>query len=703
MRHAVVATTMLLLLVATKTVCAQSQTIPSLEQLGGQWQSAPSLRSLPALNNTHGAAQVTSDLVSIENVSFPPITMAGETGGMSINGRRPALQETRWFPYQVLRKGAAEGIAVESSTRMPYSENGFLFHLSFSNQGSSVQTFELKINLSASTSLHRNWGWNIPRDGNQFTAAVSDSGRALLLRDPHGELANCFSFARKPDKILAQDGFGVAIWRITLKPRSSMSIDYALALGAKEDDVRALAGKWARNYSSAFEQVEHDWQERFDAMFTPNNRYFSGHLPRLVTNDEKLRRVYYMSVASLLATYRTSFPLAPRVYVSNAPQYNNIMVYFWDTREWATVLALLDPAMLKEYLRQWLTKDIHRGYAEEFLTGSLQGPWYSANDFSVFLQIDTYLNVTGDRAFLAERINGKTVLEHMDVLATYWKTLVRPGRTLADYGEAPNLLECVPTYIHEVPSFNAANVWMMRRLAAIYAAEGNSGRAEELRSEAKTLLAAVLNLYEPGQGVFDSLHRDGTRVQMRHVFDYTTVGLTITSDLSEQTRREMTGFVERELLTDHWMRAQSLTDPAATNSDRPDHGPMGAFSAWPAETIAVMSEFGQYGKALDFLHRCAEVTSEGPFSQSRELLGKTSDAPTRIASRGDQDYYVSSGASFAETIIREFFGYQPDWVTHTTVANREPRGFEGQLLNVSQVGRKLTINSTPRGLNVEER
>jgi len=244
---------------------------------------------------------------------------------------------------------------------------------------------------------------------------------------------------------------------------------------------------------------------------------------------------------------------------------------------------------------------------------------------------------------------------------------------------------------------------MMRRLAAIYAAEGNSGRAEELRSEAKTLLAAVLNLYEPGQGVFDSLHRDGTRVQMRHVFDYTTVGLTITSDLSERTRREMTGFVERELLTDHWMRAQSLTDPAAANSDRPDHGPMGAFSAWPAETIAVMSEFGQYGKALDFLHRCAEVTSEGPFSQSRELLGKTSDAPTRIASRGDQDYYVSSGASFAETIIREFFGYQPDWVTHTTVANREPRGFEGQLLNVSQVGRKLTINSTPRGLNVEER
>ena len=65
----------------------------------------------------------------------------------------------------------------------------------------------------------------------------------------------------------------------------------------------------------------------------------------------------------------------------------------------------------------------------------------------------------------------------MDAIATHWKTLVRPGRTLADYGKAGNLLECVPTYINEVPSFNAANIWMMRRVADLQAAEGNQARA----------------------------------------------------------------------------------------------------------------------------------------------------------------------------------------------------------------------------------
>src|ERR1035438_7536356 len=84
---------------------------------------------------------------------------------------------------------------------------------------------------------------------------------------------------------------------------------------------------------------------------------------------------------------------------------------------------------------------------------------------------------------------------------------------------------------------------------------------------------------------------------------------------------------------------------------------MGAFCAWPGETIATFCEFGEFDKALDFLHRCAAVTREGPFCQSRELLGKTPDAPVRIAERGaggrpTQTYNASNGGSFAETIIR---------------------------------------------------
>ena len=77
---------------------------------------------------------------------------------------------------------------------------------------------------------------------------------------------------------------------------------------------------------------------------------------------------------------------------------------------------------------------------------------------------DTHFVVYMD--FLREKISDETVLERLRVLATNWKKLLRaPTDTLADYGEAQNLLECVPTYIHKVPSFNAADVWMMREFA----------------------------------------------------------------------------------------------------------------------------------------------------------------------------------------------------------------------------------------------
>jgi hypothetical protein len=676
--------------------------VPTLEQLAGEWQDAASLRAFPALNNTLGAAQAEQGVLALTNISFPPITMAHDTGALLIDGQVPKPEKVRWFPYQVLRRGTAGDLRIDSAIRMPYEARGILFHVVLTNTAAVSRSFELKIHLSANTSRHDRWGYVIPKDENPhpFSARAVDEGRSLVLDNAQDKLANCFSFVRNPDMLSAQEGSGVAIWHIALPKGASLSFDYALAVGNEEGDVHNLAKDWATHFNTAFEQVQRDWQIRFDAMFKPKNPYFSGHLPTLITTDERLRRVYYMSVVSLLSVYRTGFPVAPRVYVSNSPEYDATMMYFWDTREWATVLALLDPVMLKEYLRSWLSQGIYNGYAEEFLTGTLQGPWYSANDLSIFILLNSYLNVTGDHSFLSERIHGKTVLEHMDSIATHWQKLVRPGRTLADYGDASNLLECVPSYIHEVPSFNAANVWMMRRVAALQAGAGNEARARELRTDADRLLPAVLGLYDPGQGVWDSLHRDGTRVQVRHIFDFATIGLSIAKDLPPKTRQQMTAFVESELLTDHWMRALSLQDSEALQSDRPDHGPMGAFSAWPAETMAVLCEFGEYSQALDFLHRISDVTFEGPFTQARELLGRKPDSPVRIAHRGSQTYNASNGGAFAETILRDFFGYQPDLLTHDLISDVGARGFQGQLLNVRQGDRLYTIRSTNGGIKV---
>ena len=65
-----------------------------------------------------------------------------------------------------------------------------------------------------------------------------------------------------------------------------------------------------------------------------------------------------------------------------------------------------------------------------------------------------------------------------------------------------------------------------------------------------------------------------------------------------EIRKEMMDFLYRELMTDHWMRAQSLLDVAAENSDRADHGPYGAFDGWPAGTMDALVQMGFPEKAM---------------------------------------------------------------------------------------------------------
>ncbi len=675
--------------------------VPTVDELAGKWLEASTLLAMPTINNADGSAEASRGMLSIDNLSFPPITLTGNTGSLLIGDRMTTLDKTRWYPYQVVRIGTQVNIGIETAVRMVYGKRGLLFHLVLTNNGRTEQIFKLGINLTANTSKHSSWGWQVPRpqEPDRFDAVAMDSGRSLLLKDSEGQLANCFSFENRPDIMKANAHSGEAVWNVKLDPKQSMTVNYVLAIGYADSTVHAEAEDWAGNFSDAFEQVKTDWQTRFDAMFTPHNKYFSGYLPTLVTPDKDMRRAYYMSAMSLLSILRTGFPVAKRVYVSNSPQSNCTMVYFWDTSEWANTFALLDPAMLKEYLESWLSKGIYDGYAEEYLTGKLEGPWYSANDLSIFRLINAYLNVTGDTQFLKEKIGDKTVLDHLVEIANHWKSLVKPGHTLADYGDASNLLECVPTYVGEVASLNAVNVWIMRRVASIEDAYGSKSVARELNKEADHLYAAVMRLYAPGKGIWNTVHEDGNRVPVHSVFDFATVGLTIGKDLSPKMREQMLRFVERDLVTDHWMRALSLDDIAASASNRPDHGPMGAFCSWPPETMRVMCYFGRYRMALRFLHSCTGVTYEGPFSQSRELLGKSDNSRVRIAP-APQTYNASNGGSFAETILRGFFGFRPDFLNKTIVPDHAPRGFQGKLLNVHVDKNVFDIVSGARGVSV---
>ena len=369
---------------------------------------------------------------------------------------------------------------------------------------------------------------------------------------------------------------------------------------------QATSAAW---FEAQWERAKRVWEERWSAAFTPGNQFFSGNAPVLTTDDSAIHEIYYRSVLTLLVLLRTNL-WSNRTFITSGERAKGT-VFYWDTSLFSTLFTMLEPKQMKEQLKLFLEQDPHASAVIIFEAQRPPSPeklvvppgWdlrgYAANDLSIFRLTWSYLCVTQDMDFLREKIADQTVLERLRVLATDWKKLLRaPADILADYGEAQNLLECVPTYINKVPSFNAADVWMMREFAGILDAVGETDEAREMRAEADAMVNAVMTLYVPGAGVWVSLHRDGSRVEMRHCYDFATVGRFMAGDLPANVRREMVGFVKRELLDEKWMRAQSMLDVAAAVSDRPDHGSMGAYDAWPAVTVDAMCALGYWEDAM---------------------------------------------------------------------------------------------------------
>jgi len=672
--------------------------VPAIEAMASEWLDVSQITHMPSLHNFHEMAACAPELLKVNYIPgrrlfvYPVTTRWYEYYTLPgvklrINGQTHESTTCRWYPYQAVRRRSIDGLDVETTVRMVFEGPGLLYRVHVKNSSSKTQSIKLAI---------------------ETPGVLEDSKVGLLVStsstDP--EMPITHSFCQQPDSIEDADNAVVAKWNPTLAAGESITLELVMAHSLEDAPTPAVAvaqqaKDWTSNFENVWQATKIAWAQRWQDAFTPGNKHFSGNLPTLVTSDEKISDIYYRSILTLLVLHRTNLKMNDRVFITSGEREKGY-VFYWDTSMWSKIFALLEPEGMKKQLRLFLQADPHGGFVYNMHTGTQGDGWYAANDMTMFRLVSSYLAVTGDAAFLKEKVGDRSVLEHMEKLALGWQELQTDKSVmLADYGENENLLECAPMYVHRVPSFNAANVWMMRTVA-VQQQQGNRDRAKQLRQWADEIAAAVLDLYKPGDGVWNALHRDGKRVELRHCYDFVCIGKFITADLSPKIKREMVAFVERELLTDKWMRAMSPQDKAAEISDRPDHGPMGAFDAWPALTADTMCQLGAWQEALDFVRSTQAVLYEGVYAQAREFFGPNRlqhDAPVRIALRGACMRECVGGGAFAEMIVGALFGFEPEFGGELKLRSPDTnRGFEGSLTNLSYRGKLLEISSAASGV-----
>jgi len=669
--------------------------VPVLDDLAGDWISGKVFEQTPSICNFHGGIQAGRNVLAINSLVNFPLAQGGEVGQLSIDGGEINAEDYRWFAYQILRRTRAQDLEILTTVRMPFEASGILFRVEVTNRGQQARAFRVSIALrSAIREYRETWHWDPPRPeeknfGEFKPTVVQSEGAVLLTEDTRGKSAVAFAFVQHPDKLSAQSQ--EATWTLKVKPGESGQIEFAMAAGTDSSEVLSQVSSWKANFNPTFRAAKEKWEKRFAEVFTPNNGHFSGNLPILRTPDAKLRRLYYMSILSVLELERTNLhPDFPRVIITAAPRWAPTLVYFWDTGLFPTLYSLLDPVMVKKLLILFLSGDIHSCYAIDLPSLKGVGPWYSFNDYVIFQMALRYIYVTRDWEFLDQEIAGKKVIDRMEDSALYWRKLVQGPSALASYGTPDNLLETVPTYQQRVPALNAANVWMMRTMAELRERVGHKERAVDLKKQAAELSRHVLELYVDGKGWWACELDDGEKVEVRHCIDFFTIIFCMKEDLGERRIREMTAFVNRELWTEDWLYALAPLDGAAKDSLRPDHGSTGSFDAWPALTAEAMFLVGEKEKAVMCLRSVDPVTKEGPFGQAHYCADD--GHPTRKAV--SMDYYESSaGVAFAEVILRTIFGFSPGLDEAWSWTAPSCPGLEGQLLNVRYKGRLLDCKS----------
>jgi hypothetical protein len=665
----------------------------------------------PGLTNFWGAVQADIDLTGIRSLNFPPFTNSDfVTAGLFLNKRYfPSLGANitfQWFPDRIEREASYEGISLKSTTVIPFGKKALLIKLIVKNNSGVKKDITLSFGLSATITKNLITGnsWRPPHEDDN-EATVESSRGAVIFKAKHSKACSIQGLHPKADNI----NIYRAEKTLRLADGETKALFYINVIEETVEEALDSYDAFIANPGSEITKVTEQWNSEINSIFEKNNNSYSGHLPILYTDDEDIKRLYYTSILGVVYFRRDNpFSVYGRAYDTLMPRYWQTTTFIWDYHLSSTVHAILDPAVMKKYSELWMKTNLHSHFGTEYLTGGTVGPWYSVNDFGLIWIANEYLRWNGDFDWLDKivmsplNIEYSKVIDHLLSFALSWRSF-KTQSGLADYGRINNLLECVSTYIHEVASLNAGNIFSLRTLAEILRNSNAEDRSKIFIGEAQNILRELQSLYSEGNGYWNARFPDSRLVEIRHCYDFITILNTIPDDLTSSQKDEMTQFFVNELQTPKWMRALSPADTNSMFSVRPDHQWNGAYTAWPALAAKGLYNIGKTDIAFKWLKGLAKSANQGPFGQGHfvesavtpESGGATKSFPEWPYAT---DWLCSSNGSFTNVIIEGIFGVRAslfngisassnfgDFDSKAELTNLK---YQGKLYNVTKNGLK---------------
>ena len=371
------------------------------------------------------------------------------------------------------------------------------------------------------------------------------------------------------------------------KKQFAITVSYA---GEKDSD------KWNNLNTHADELISQSrkrWNERIE--------YAYGHLGRIKTSNPEFDLFYKRGILSLLTCEWNKAEMLLQPYFSESGiDGGAVCSYLWGFAYISKIMPLYKPEAWKEQIKQAIKADAENHYAFTPITGESIGPWYSYNQYSAIRAIYDYVLISGDHAFLSEKVNNQRVIDYCIKQALY-KDIINRDVKLINYGTNENLLELkkTGTYQFFVPSPNAERCWSYRAVdelcnLAKFSSLNLSSRADNL---AKLI---TQELWSNEKDWFLTIDTLGCRhfSPSIQIFDMLRCGI-----LSKgQEEKILNHLNETEFISKYGVHSLSKEDSGYDLNDA-DWGGPGVYTGDAPELIEDLYLAGYPDKAEDLLKR----------------------------------------------------------------------------------------------------
>lgn len=525
------------------------------------------------------------DIGGISSLFAPPYASSDFSLDLRVYGERVKTKRYQWYPFELFREGEVNGIAISTNTVLLDGERSMVLKINLRNYTGQLQSVPLQLQISGGFGYVKSWDFLRPDARAKTTNEVSDGWMKRSNSD--GSLVIGTNL---PNPIWFDPG-GIWSSNLTLEPNASADYYVLLELGKELNGVKTT--RMLADAEKAVLDARSAYGKEVDQLL--------ARLPKLTASNKRLEEYYYRSLV-VLFTNKWKIPefvLQP-YYGSGGVIGGSVTLHLWEFGLPAQLFPLYDPVAAKAHIRQFLGVDITRRSRFEPMSGKGAGSWYQVNQDKIIELIYFYVLHTGDKNFLQEKVDGRTVCEHVVSNALFGDDVEMPVK-LVDYGdEGEHHLELRRGYPYRgiMPDVNALRYLSYLRAYELSQLAGKPMpklllRAEEL----KQLLKKQLWSEKDNWFLFESKNKKDIRMTN---FMYTLIGTGVFD--RDVEKGLMTHLNEREFLSSYGIHSISKLDPAYDQVDI-DHGGGGSYVAFPPLICQRFYNAGYKAEADDLFER----------------------------------------------------------------------------------------------------